>query len=361
MALLEIIHFCMKNFFPLIIGLFGVGFVIAFHEFGHFIFGKLFGVSIPTFSIGFGPQLIKQKIGSTSFSLSLIPMGGYVEAEVGDYSNPKPGTIAAIAYWQKMLIIIGGIACNFIFAYLVFVGLSMTGIPSNPFFAGENKHRIEKIEAGSSAEIAGIQPGDRILKIADMSLESDLKQLLETLKGLANTDTVLTIERNGEILEKPITIGSRTVKDKEIGSLGVQFGFESTPAVGFMQALQQGFTITKTITINTIAGFSRVFAQRSTDGLAGPLMMISLSVQTAGHSTALFFLFLAFISISLGVLNLIPLPILDGGQAVTYTLEALLGRSLHEKTLEYVHYTCWIVMLLLFAYLTFKDVIAMWL
>ena len=361
MALLEIINFCIKNFFPLATGLFGVGFVIAFHEFGHFICAKLFGVNIPTFSIGFGPQLIKQKIGSTLFSLSLIPMGGYVEAETGDYDNPKPGTIAAIAYWQKMLIIVGGIACNFIFAYLVFVGLSMTGIPSNPFFTQEGKHTIQKVEADSSAEKAGIQAGDRILKIADVSLESDLKKLLETLKSLANAHTVLTIERNREIIEKPITIGSKTVKGQEVGSLGVQFGFQATPAVGFIQALQQGFTITKTITQNTIAGFSRVFSQRSTDGLAGPLMMISLSVQTAGHSTALFFLFLAFISISLGVLNLIPLPILDGGQAVTYTLEALLGHSLHEKTLEYIHYACWIAMLLLFAYLTFKDVIAMWL
>lgn len=169
----------------------------------------------------------------------------------------------------------------------------------------------------------------------------------------------MTIERDEKTEVITAHIGSKKVKGKQVGSLGVHFGFEATPPVPFFQALRQGFAISWSIIKNTAFGFSRAFSQRSTDGLAGPLMMISLSVKTAGHSNALFFLFLAFVSISLAVLNLIPLPILDGGQAVTYSVEALLRRPIRDKTLEYIHYTCWLLMLTLFLYLTFKDALAM--
>ena len=120
MALLQTLQSLVFNAPSIITGIIGIGFVIAFHEFGHFIFGKLFGVSIPEFSIGFGPRLISKKIGDILFSLSLIPVGGYVAAETGDPINPKPNTIEAKPYWQKMTIIGGGILFNLIFAYAVF-------------------------------------------------------------------------------------------------------------------------------------------------------------------------------------------------------------------------------------------------
>lgn len=115
MALFGVLHFVVNHFFAIAAGIVGVGFVIAFHEFGHFLFGKLFGVNIPAFSIGFGPRIISKKIGTTTFSLSAIPIGGYVEAEAGTYGDTKPGSIAALAYWKKMAIIVGGILLTLFF------------------------------------------------------------------------------------------------------------------------------------------------------------------------------------------------------------------------------------------------------
>lgn len=360
MVLAGPLSFAIKNLFPIALGIIGVGFVIAFHEFGHFLLGKLFKVNIPSFSIGFGPKLFSKKIGTTVFSVSAIPIGGYVEAEVGDYAHPKPGSIAAISYWKKMAIIVGGIAFNFIFAYCVFVGLSIIGIPGNRFSTGHSNHIIQKVEKGSAADKAGIKPGEKIIELNGTDTRQEFKTLLELLQKLPQQPATITLEKDGSQRTVEVILGSITVRGKERGSLGVHFGSEPTPPVPFLQALKQGFAITMSISKNTVLGFMRAFSRCSADGLAGPLMMISFSAQTAGHSASLFFLFLAFISISLGVLNLIPLPILDGGQALTYTIEALLQRPIRDKTLEYIHYTCWILMLILFAFLTFKDIIAMW-
>ena len=116
----------------------GLGFLIAIHEMGHFLFAKLFGISTPTFSIGFGPQLISKKIGETTFSLSAIPLGGYVEiaglAEVGQGEQGEAGrtdkrSFASKPYWQKMLVMLGGIGVNLGFAYVACIGLSFVQSP----------------------------------------------------------------------------------------------------------------------------------------------------------------------------------------------------------------------------------------
>jgi len=346
--------------FALLLGILGIGFVIAFHECGHFLFGKLFGVRIPNFSIGFGPQIIKKKIGSTTFSISLIPIGGYVEAESGTYGDTAPGTIAALPYWKKMVIIIGGIAFNLIFAYAVFVGLATTGMPGNPFFSESPRHFIQKVLPNSAADKAGLQDNDKIISINGKDVTENLRHLVETLRTSANKPVTLIIERSGQQKTIAATPDLKTIKGQEIGMLNAQFSFEATPGVPFKQALKKGFKITKTLINNVFNGFKQAAVKRSTEGFAGPLMMIKMCVQMAGQNMALFLFLLAFISINLAILNMIPLPILDGGQALTYTIEALLRRPLKEQTLEYIHYASWLLMVALFLYLTFKDVIAMW-
>lgn len=360
MALLETFQSLFFSLPSIIIGIFGIGFVIAFHEFGHFIFGKLFGVHIPEFSIGFGPKLLSKKIGDTTFSLSLIPVGGYVAAETGDPINPKPHTIEAKPYWQKMTIIGGGILFNLIFAYAVFFSLSIAGIPGNPFLAHESHHVVQMVEDGSAAHKAGLLKEDKIIKLNNTDVRKNLSALYKELSSLAHKEVSLTIERNNKEETFPITIGAREVKGKNRGSLGVKFGFEPIPATSFFQAFGRAKDLLWTLICSTCGGFKKAFDSRSTEGFGGPLMMISLSAQTAAHSFSLFFLFLAFMSVSLAVLNVLPLPILDGGQALMYSIEAARGKTLNETIKERIHLICWFVMITLFLYLTFKDVIALW-
>lgn len=360
MAIVQSLQFVLSNAPSIIMGIFGIGFVIAFHEFGHFIFGKFFGVRIPEFSIGFGPKLISKKIGDTLFSLSLIPVGGYVAAETGDPKDPKPHTIEAKPYWQKMSIIGGGILFNLIFAYIVFFGLSITGIPGNPFLANQSNHKVELVQPDSAAFKGGLKKNDHIIAINDINVEKKIGTLLTEIRNLPRKKATLTIERDGKEKTLHITIDSKTNKGKAIGSLGVQFGFDSIPGVPFREAFSKAKELLCSLIYSTFNGFKSAFTNRSADGFAGPLMMISLSAQTAAQSIPLFLLLLAFISVSLAVLNILPLPILDGGQALTYTIEAIIRKPINDSIKEKIHSFCWLFMLSLFLYLTFKDVINLW-
>lgn len=347
----------------IIIGLSGIGAVMAFHELGHFIFGKLFNVNIPHFSIGMGPKLLSKKIGETTFSLSLIPVGAYVECDNNPNATGSAAqrTIGSKSYLQKMLIVSGGILFNLIFAYVVFVGLSMNGIPSNPIFAHNTSYSIEKVFPDSAAQKAGMKAGDKILEINGVNVSQNIGALLKTIGRLPDKKTTIIVERNGKKDSLPICIGSKLVKGKACGSLGIQFSFPSLPPVSFTKALVQGATLVKRLTVDTFKGIGQAFTKRSAENFAGPLMMISLTVDSAGQGMSLFFLFLAFISVGLAALNAIPLAILDGGHALIYTIEAIIRRPVNETFQLYFQYASLALVGGLFLYLTFKDVILLFL
>ncbi len=347
-----------QNFPYILAGIAGVGAVIAFHELGHFLFCKLFNVHAPSFSIGFGPQILKKKIGETTFSLSLIPVGGYVEIEMGQTEGiNKNRTIDNKSYLQKMCIAWGGIIFNLIFAYVCLVGLSMSGIPSNPFLMHQGSYSIKKIIPESPAQKAGIISGDKLLTVNGINVSEHINTLFQALEPLANKETIVTLQRNGEVKTFTLTLGSRKIKDKEYGVLGIEeFLFPSLKPVSFFKAFHQAFTITKELVSSTAHSLANAFKKRSAEGFSGPLMMISLTIASAGQGIKLFLIFLTVISITLGVLNVIPLPILDGGRILTFTIEAIIRRPLPEKIVVATHYATWILMIFLFIYLTIKDV-----
>ena len=299
----------------------GIGTVMAFHELGHFMFGKLFDVHIPHFSIGMGPKLLSKKWGETTFSLSLIPVGAYVEADNDPITAGSPNrTISAKSYPQKMIIVSAGIIFNLILAYLILVGLSLTGVPSNPILMQNNSYSLEKVLPDSAAQKAGMLPGDKILSLHGVDVSKNVHLLLKTIAELPDQNTTIKIERSGQELELPICIGSKTVKGKKCGNLGVQFSFPPMPPVSFGAAWIQAGKLTYRLLTDTFKGIGQSLTKRSAQNFVGPLMMISLTVDSAGQGLSLFLLFLAFISVGLAALNAIPLAVLDGGHALAYTL-----------------------------------------
>ncbi len=341
----------------IIAGITGLGSVIAFHELGHFIFCKLFNVHVPTFSIGFGPQILKRKIGETTFTLSLIPIGGYVEAEMGQTESMSPDRhMDTKPYWQKMCIACGGIFFNLIFGFVILFGLSLTGIPANPFLMHHGSYTIKKIMADSPAQKADLQPGDELLTINGMVVSSHIGKLFEALEPLAGKEAVIAYQRQGEQKSVTVTVGSRETKGKTHGVLGIEeFSFPSLPATSFVGALKQSISLTIELIKSTATGLAQAFKKKSTQNLAGPLMMISLTIASAGQGIKLFLIFLTLISITLAVINVVPLPILDGGRIFTYTLEAIIRRPLPEQFNVGMHYFSWALMIVLFVYLTIKD------
>lgn len=344
----------------LFLSLLGVGFIIAFHEYGHFITAKFFNLSIPDFSIGFGPKLFSKKIGETTFSLSLVPIGGYVAIETGSYDKKEPRTIASLSYLKKILIILGGILFNLLFSYVIFVGFYTLGTTPKPFFSAHGRPVVALIKEDSIAEKVGLIESDRIMKINEIDTLDNIKLVLQEIKSHPGKEITLAYQRQG--IENSITLipDTITVNNQEQGSLGVEFSSDCFEKTNFLDACKKSLILVQSIIQDTFNIYKNAFKKKSTATMVGPLYIISFSSKMAQKSLSSLLLLLANLSIGLAVMNVFPLPILDGGQALTYTIEALIRRPLNEKALEYIHITTWILMLLLTLYISFKDVILLW-
>jgi regulator of sigma E protease len=353
-------------------GILGIGLLIGIHELGHFLFAKLFNVRTPSFSIGFGPQLISKKIGTTVFSLSAIPLGGYVEvsgmAEVGqgeqkEADNTGEDSFAVKPFWQKMLILFGGIMFNILFAYFAFSLVFMLGAPKSdllyPLGVAEDKPEIHVIRKNSAADKAGLKVGDIILAINNTQTNGKTDELKEILHS--HPDQIVSLRIKRDDLERTIDVPLDATdivehgKTKKIGTLGVYFEISKVKQFGFFESIAQGFRATNIYLFTVIYAFKNMFTKKDISGVGGPLMVISETIKGAQKGFKIFLLFLAVISINLAILNLIPLPILDGGQIFFVTIETIIGKQL-PKLREYIHIGSWLFVMALVIYLTARDI-----
>lgn len=348
------------------IALFGIGFLIGFHEFGHFIFCKIFGIKTPSFSIGFGPKIFSRKIDGTEFILSAIPLGGFVEiagaAEMGqgeqkDAHSTASDSFATKPYYQKFLVMMGGILCNLLFAYTAFIFLSLVGIPKTALMHPVNgTTQVKFIEPESAAAQAFIQEGDVITKLNNVDVQNKMPLLIETAHGLANQLVPVTLLRDGVPVDLMITLDAKEINGTTVGSLGLEFDLAALPPQSFFAAIKQGIWLTNSWIAQTVNGFLSMFKKRDLKGVGGPVVIISMLTKGATTSLKIFIILLAIISINLAILNLIPLPILDGGQLLFYTIEAIIGRPLPIKVREYIHIASWLLVLGLVLYLSVFDI-----
>lgn len=366
MDLIRTFTFIAQNFSYILLGLLGINFVVGFHELGHFLFCKLFNIRTPTFSLGFGPVLASKKIGTTNFALSAIPLGGYVEiagsAEIGqgEQKHAHDNDIHSFArkpYFQKLLVMLGGILFNLIFAYFALSAFYWFGLPKSEFLYPRNAQPvINQIQENSAASQAQLQIGDRILAINDVQINNNALTAYKTIAAMPGQQATLKIQREGQEIDVPVTFESKQMNGTDVGALGITFEITGTQPTSLANAIKEGVGMTNAYIINTAIAIKNIFAKRDVSKMGGPLMVISETVKAAGHSLPVFFFFLAIISINLAVFNLIPLPILDGGQILFYTIEAIIGRQLPMKVREYIHIGSWILIMGLILYLSAQDV-----
>ena len=347
----------------LLTGIAGVGFIIAFHELGHFLFCKMFKVHVPSFSIGMGPMIFKKKLWGTQFGLSAIPLGGYVEMVQrddssgdkeyeGQYFDDKP-------YYQKILIMCGGIIFNLIFSYTVFTALFATGIPETPvLYPGKAAPIIGSVrEYGQQYDF---HAGDKIVAVNGVSTKNKITEFKKLIEPLAGKPATLTIDRDKKTIDIHMTIGTSDNSEKPVGMVGINFdSVNILPPMSLLKSIKEGANATWLTMKMTFGILGNMFKSRNIgDNMASPFMIIAQTMKDAQRGAKIFFMLLAFISVSTAILNLLPIPtIMDGGQMLTTTIETLIGRKMPEKALEYIHYACWILLMLLAAYLSVKDLI----
>jgi regulator of sigma E protease len=340
--------------------------VVFVHEFGHYLIARLNGVRVEVFSIGFGRELFgwNDRAG-TRWKVSALPLGGYVKMH-GDADAtsstidltalPDPDSFPAKTVWQRMAIVAAGPSANLLFAIVVLGLLFATvGRPFTPAVIGE-------VQPDSAAAAAGLLPGDRIVAVDQEPLDS-FEQLQSIVRGQPDVPLTFTIERDGETLDVVTTPRETTIEDRfgqihKIGLIGISRSGVEFRRSNPMFALVEGGAETFRLVTGTLHALGQiVVGSRTAEELGGPLRIAQMSGEIAKDGVMPVIWFTAVLSINLGLINLFPIPLLDGGHLVLYGIEALRGRPLTERSQEVAFRFGLVVVLSLMVFATWNDLV----
>ncbi len=334
-----------------------LGILVFVHELGHFLLAKRLGVGVLTFSLGFGPKILGRKIGETQYQISVVPLGGYVkligenpEEEVKEEDRGRSFSLQPI--WKRALIVSAGPFFNFFLAVLLFSSVNLfMGIPVSP------TPKIGEVSVGFPAYEAGLKKGDLVLSIdgEEVSKWDDLSRII---RGSQGKELHLKVKRNGEILD--IRVAPKATIQKNLFGEEIQtFLIGITPAeemtlkkVSAPIAIGTGFLQTwngiKLTVLGIVKLIQRVIPAKE---IGSPIMIAKLAGEQAKKGVMSLALFTAIISINLGIINLFPIPILDGGHFLFLGLEAVLRRPVSIKKMEIAQQIglVFIILLMLFA------------
>ncbi|HUL29482.1 MAG TPA: RIP metalloprotease RseP [Thermodesulfobacteriota bacterium] len=343
-----------------------LGILIFVHELGHFILAKKVGVKVLKFSLGFGPRLIGKKIGETEYQIAVFPLGGFVKP-LGEDPNEemseedRPRSFWAQPVWKRALIICAGPFFNFFLAVVIYSAVNVfAGVPSIQPIPPE----INEVTSGSPAEQAGLKKGDFVISIdgQEISTWDDLREIIHNSKG---KELLLKVKRNDELLEFKVTpkqTSQKTALGEEVRYPII--GVTPPPVkevynkVGFLSALGNGFVQTwdgiRFTVVVVVKLLQRAIPAKT---IGGPIMIAKMAGEFAKRGLLWFVSFMAILSINLGVINLFPVPILDGGHLLFLGLEAALGKPVSLRKMEIAQQVGLVLIILLMVFAFYNDIL----
>ena len=338
-----------------------LGILVFVHELGHFLLAKRLGIGVITFSLGFGPRLIGRKWGETQYQVAAVPLGGFVkligenpEEEVKEEDRRRSFSHAPI--WKRAMIISAGPFFNFFLAIVLFSVINLFGIPHLPSKIGE-------ISSGLPAEKAGLKKGDLVLSIDGEKVTKwdDLSKIIRASKG---QEITLQVKREGETLDVKVTPQSSKTKnlfgeEVQIYMIGIQPSDEViiekvNPLVAFGMGFAQTWGGIRLTVVSIWKLIERVIPAKT---IGGPILIAQLAGEQAKRGLVSFALFMAILSINLGVINLFPIPILDGGHFIFLALEAILRKPISIKKMEIAQQFGLVLIILLMAFAFYNDIL----
>jgi regulator of sigma E protease len=338
-----------------------LGLLIFVHELGHFLVAKWSGVTVLRFSLGFGPRLFGIKRGDTDYCLSLIPLGGYVKMlgeepgeEVDDIQRATSFSSQSVS--KRIAIVLAGPFSNFLLAIIIFAFIyAFSGIP-------QLTPEIGSVSADSPAEQAGLKAGDKVASINGITI-GEWEELSKLIEKLGEQTLTLKVERDGEALMVKVTprvtevknIFGEPTKRAVIGitASGKIVMKETSPVHAAYYSLVQTWHLSKLFVVTIGKLLEGVVSVKT---LGGPILIAQMAGQQANEGLLNLIHFIALISVNLAVLNLLPIPVLDGGHILFFLIEGILGRPIGQKKIEWAQKAGMLLLLVLMVFVFYNDI-----
>jgi regulator of sigma E protease len=349
-----------------------LGALVAFHEFGHFWVARRCGVRVLKFSIGFGPKLAGRQVGETEYVISAIPLGGYVKMLGEDLTDPevkeedKQRSFAHASLLKRTAIVAAGPVFNLLLAYLIFTAWLATGAPLFvPSFA-DLASNVEAVVPGSPAEAAGLRQGDRIVQIGDKRIAT-WNEMTDIVKRSPGQPLPVVVEREGRTETLTITPSARKEKlgngtEIEVGQIGITKASKAImKSDNVLMAPIDGLAATWGWTKLTLVGIAKMVTREiSADNIGGPLTIAKISGDAATQGFSNYVFLIAILSINLGVLNFLPVPILDGGHLAFFAIEAVKRQPLSIRSREVAQQVGLFLLICLMLFAFRNDILNLW-
>lgn len=343
----------MDKFVGIILGVVVLSIIVVAHELGHFLFAKLNGIAVEEFALGMGPKILKKKFGETEFSLRAFPIGGLCKMIGEDEIVDNESSFSAKSVWARIQVVLGGALFNFILAFLVAI-IYIANVETRTTV-------VEVVGVDTPAEKAGLIPGDKIVEINGKNIISYTEIPIYINEGKGR-EIELSYKREG-------------LKGKTAISIVPYLSPEGNYRIGFSAVVANTdnfFQIVKYAGVETVLWIKMVFyglSQMVTgvyrlDDLSGPVGLFDVTgdgyeqaVQHGIQPVLRFFMFLTvFLSANLGVMNLLPIPALDGGRFIFLLIEAVRGKPINQDKEAFVHFVGFVLLMMLMVVVMFNDI-----
>ena len=349
-------------FLTIVSFIFVLGVLITIHELGHFLVAKKVGIKVERFSIGFPPYIFNRKKGETDYSIGLIPLGGFVKMAGENPEEEATGAayeFSSKTVGQRAAVIFAGPFMNYILALVIMIGIFMFG--GEPQFDPDHV-RVGEVTEGDPAFNAGIKTDDMIIAINDINV-NNFDSLRSIVYPRPNEEVKVTWVSGSDTISAPIVTKAEEVPNLEggvdtIGMIGFQQKAISYKTFGFFESIKLGFITTHQIVWGTVDFVQKLIRTKiSSKLIGGPFFIAQQSGKEARKGPTSLFYFMALLSVNLAVLNVLPIPVLDGGHLVFLLMEKIKGSPVSIKSRMVAQQVGVVALLSLILYVTYNDIL----